>query len=433
MDSHLDLGINAPPSSRLQLEKTTTCAPLHTKGFVEAVNASADPDGFGRDSDIIMKFYYGELLNTTNITYWYNDHASFDQSPYSLSAVLANAGPLDHSPGAFLPVPAINASNADVSLLFIASNSVRYQEACQDPVFSATDLVEDESLGMQVRYFNPDRYVNVVGCTEQYRICNPTNNKCTEKLGIMQFQQTLIENDDELKLNSLQNATATRLVLALQVTSIYHQTYTRLGGALQASDTLQGLDQFYLPPTQWHIEVSGWFDTGLARLQQKSQEYATGPSIVPDGSYVLHPNVSLHLEDAPWKVMCYSQIIHDSSDTMSFSIAGLAILLVLGTIIIFAGLVTDTIVGWIQIRLGKGVHAHTEWQVDNTLFLQKLLHEEMRLGSWDSSGKLPVTRSSEVFKGPADVHASILLESQDTKLGSGENLHLVEEHFGVKQ
>lgn len=414
------------------LEKTTTCAPLHTKGFAEFVNATSDPDGYGRDSDIIMKFYYGELLNTTNITYWYNDHASFDQSPYSLSAVQANAGPLDHDQGAFIPVPAINASNADVSLLFIASNSVRYQEACQDPVFSATDLVENEVMGMQIRYFNPDRYVNVLGCTEQYRVCNPTNNKCTEKLGVMQFQRTLVENDDNLQFNSLQNATAYRLVLALQVSSVYHQTYTRLGGALQASDSLQGLDQAYLPPTQWHTEVGAWFDTGLARLQQKSQEYATGPTIVPDGSYVLHPNVTLHAEDAPYKVMCYSQVVHDSSNSMSFSIAGLAILLILGSIIIFAGLTIDTIFGWLQVRFGRGLHAHTEWQVNDTLCLQMLLHEEMKLGKWDGSGRLPVTRSNERFVGPADAQVDILLGGQDTKLENGDEVALVEEHFDTK-
>lgn len=398
-----------------------------------AVNASDDPDGFGRDSDIILKYYYGELLNTTNITYRYNDHASFDQFPYSLSAVQANAGPISHEGGAFIPVPAINATNADVSLLFIAPNSVRYQTACQDPVFSATDLVEDVSLGLQVRYFNPDRYVSVVGCTEQFRICNPTNNKCTEKLGIMQSQQTLLENDDGLQLNTLQNATASRLLLALQVSSVYHQTYTRLGGALQASDSLQGLDQAYLPPTQWHTEVGSWFDTGLARLQQKSQEYATGPANVLDGSYVIRPNVTKTLADVPWEAMCYSQLVHDSSDSMSFSITGLAILLILGTIIILTGLAIDTIVGWLQVRLGRGLHKHTEWQVNEKLYMQSLLHGEMKLGRWDGSGRLPVTRTDEVFKGPADAQVGILLEAQRSNVESGEEVHLVEEHFGVKQ
>lgn len=429
IDSHHDLGINAPPAGRILLEKTTTCAPLHTKGFAEIVNASSDPDGFGRDSDIILKYYYGELLGVTNITYWYNDHASFDQSPYSLSAVQANAGPIDHDQGGYIPVPAMNVSNADISLLFIAPNSVRYQEPCYDPVFSATDLVDNVTSGIHVHYYNPDRYVSVVGCAEQYRICNPTNNKCTEKLGVMQFQQTLIENGDGLELNVVQNATAVRLTLALQITSVYYQTYTRLGGALEASDSLQGLDQHYLPPTQWHSEVGGWFDTGLARLQQKTQEYATGPAIVPDGSYVLKPNVSLHIEDAPYELMCKSQVVHDSSNTMSFSVTGLAVLLILGSVIIFAGLAVDTIVGWIQVRMGKGLHAHTEWQVNDTLCLQRLLHEEMKLGRWDGNGKLPVTRMDEKFKGPADVQVGVLFKTENGRLESGEEIQLVEEHF----
>lgn len=126
------------------------------------------------------------------------------------------------------------------------------------------------------------------------------------------------------------------------------------------------LSQRYLPPNQWHIEVGSWFDAGLARLQQRTQEYATGPANVPRGSYILTPNPTF-LVDVPYRAMCHSQLVNDSSDTMSFSVLGMSILFGVGAMIIFTSLTIDTIIGWIQLRLQKGLHARTEWLVSDKL------------------------------------------------------------------
>lgn len=85
---------------------------------------------------------------------------------------------------------------------------------------------------------------------------------------------------------------------------------------------------------------------GLALIQQKVQEYATGPATIVSGSYVLHPNRTLAV-DALWVDFCYSQIVNDSSDTMSFSVLGLVLLLGIGGIIICISLTIDSIVGYI--------------------------------------------------------------------------------------
>ena len=261
---------------------------------------------------------------------------------------------------------------------------------------------------------------------------NPGNGKCTDKLGVMQLQTTLQENDDELALNSVQNATAMRLSNALQVSSIYYATFSRLANSLRATESLHGRRQLYLPPNQWHIEVSGWFDTGLARLQKAVQEYATGPLIVPRGSYIVRPDPAKIPADAIWEAMCYSQFINDTTDTMSFSVLGLVLLFGIGFLIIIISMTMEMVVGWIQTRFKTGLHAWAEWRVNDKLQMQRLLFEATGHGRWDDGfvQSVPVTGKDQAFPGPAERH----LKRHNTKeMGiQGGDVQLVTEHFDTK-
>jgi len=428
INSHFDLGINAPSAGRIEVEKTTTCAPVRTRSFVQALNSS-DPRFYGRPDDTIAEYYYGPVVGITNYTYAYNDHAAFDNNGYTLTAVFASAGTTEAT-GGFEPVPALNTTDADLSLLFISANSVYYSEPCGDPVFSANTPYSSNTSGLLLEGYYPDYWVSVLGCTEQYRICDPNTDKCTPGQGLLQLKRAFDANEGGLDINELQKAVATRLLTALQPSSVYDATSIRRGAALRASDTLSMLSQRYLPPNQWHIEVGSWFDAGLARLQQRTQEYATGPANVPRGSYILTPNPTL-LVDIPYRAMCHSQLVNDSSDTMSFSVLGMSILFGVGTMIIFTSLTIDTIVGWIQVRLKKGLHARTEWLVNDKLEMQRLLFEEMKLGKWDDSKSLPVTFKGQTFVGVADRHLDGMLKGQADH-EDGAAAQLVEEHFDSK-
>ena len=427
INSHYDLGINAPSAGRIEVEKTTTCAPLRTRPFVRTLNSS-DPDFYGRPGDTIAEYNYGPMGNVTNYTYAYNDHAAFDGHGYSLSAYSASAG--NAKVGALEPVSALNNSNADLSLVFIAPNSVYYSEPCSDPVFSANSYYSNTDGDVTVEGYYPDYWVSVLGCSEQYRICDPNTNQCTPKQGLMQLQNSFYENRGGPDLNDVQNAIGQRLIGALQVSNVYYATFTRLGAALRASESLSTLSQRYLPPNQWHTEVGSWFDTSLARLQQKTQEYAIGMANVPRGSYILSPNPNI-TADIPYRAMCYSQLVNDSSDTMSFSIVGMGVLFGVGAIIIFMSLTIDTIVGWVQLRLKVGLHARTEWLITDKLEMQRLLFEEMKLGQWDDSRRLPVTFKNQSFVGVADRHLNGMLKGQ-ARCEDGADVQLVEERFDTK-
>ncbi len=428
INSHFDLGINAPSSGRIDLEMTTTCAPLQRRPFARSLNSS-DPDFYGRPDDTIVEYYYGPIPGVSNYTTAYNDHATYDNIGYSLTAFSASAG-TDHTTGGFQPVPAINTTDADLSLLFIAANSVAYSEPCADPIFSANIPYNNTVGEIAISGYYPDYWVTVLGCTEQYRICNPKTNQCTGKQGLMQLSRAFTANEAGLDINDIQSATAQRLLGALQVSTIYYATFSRLGAALRASESLSTLTQRYLPPNQWHIEVGSMFDTGLARLQQKTQEYATGPANVPRGSYVQAPNPNI-AADIPYRAMCYSQLVNDSSDTMSFSVVGLAILFGVGGIIIFVALTIDTIFGWLQLKFNTGLHARTEWLVTDKLEMQRLLFEEVKLGDWDDTKRIPVTWQNQKFVGVADRHLNGMLKGQSSS-GDGAGVQLVEEHFELK-
>lgn len=69
INSHTHLGINAPRNSRVEFEKTTTCAPLTYRNFTKIVNATLDPNSLGRPGDTIYQIYMGEIINVTNMTY----------------------------------------------------------------------------------------------------------------------------------------------------------------------------------------------------------------------------------------------------------------------------------------------------------------------------------------------------------------------------
>jgi hypothetical protein len=80
IDSHLSLGINAPPSDRITYRRITTCAPLHTANYTAIVNGSLP-------GERIQMFFYGNVstegvtLNTYNIS----TYAIASEAGYMLS------------------------------------------------------------------------------------------------------------------------------------------------------------------------------------------------------------------------------------------------------------------------------------------------------------------------------------------------------------
>ena len=71
LDSHEDLGMNAPKSHRVQYRKVTTCSPIHAAGHVTEINIT-NPDLLS-NGDTVVYYKFGDA-GGNNYTYEYNLH-----------------------------------------------------------------------------------------------------------------------------------------------------------------------------------------------------------------------------------------------------------------------------------------------------------------------------------------------------------------------
>ncbi|KAJ9660424.1 hypothetical protein H2198_002542 [Neophaeococcomyces mojaviensis] len=397
IDSLHDLGINSRESDRITFQKVATCAPLNAEEYVRKLKGGEE-SGKGIEGDTIFEFMFGPSISgltgaiITNATYSYNTHTTMDNVGYKLDSEMYQPG--STSAGGWAPVKAINQTSADFNLMFLTANSIYYAEPVDDPMFSAHIGQDLSSVVAGATYYNADNYVAVMGCTDQYQICNPNNNQCSGLVGALQILTTIANDHQRIDFNTVQQAIASRIAITAQESSIHYQVFTRMGSALKASDILTNTLSQTLPVNQWQLEVGGWFDAGLAHIQLKTVEYATGPSNIGPGSYVQTPES----DDTVGQAMCNSQMVNDTSDSMSFSILGMIILFVVGGFIIITAIWLDSIIGWFQMKFNIGTHARMAWLLDDKLQLHRFLNQELNLGQWiHEPNSMPKTKTSEEF------------------------------------
>ena len=386
LSSHSDFGINAPSGGRINFRKVTTCAPITQVDHTTVVQSDGT-DGLGLEGDTIHKYQYGTFAAggiDSNTTYTYNTHSSIDGFGYSLSSTIASPDGTT-----FLPIDTLSRTDADVTLMFLASNSITYYTPNTDPFFSATLKQSAGTFsGVDMTYYKANNWVTVMGCTDQYQFCNPLTSICTPLSGYAEAAAAL----NTTKLNNVQYLVASRIALNTRAMSIHHSISGRGASALRAQELVSENSQNPIPNNQWQIEVDSWFATSFARLQRAIVEYASGPAFVPAGTYVQSPTGPIS------KAMCYSQKVRLTADTVSFSVLGLSIILAVGALVICIYLVLETIVGMIQKRYKWGDHRRLRWIMDDKIQIQRMAFEEAGMGTWENlSGNVPVTTKGDVF------------------------------------
>lgn len=418
LDSQDDLGINAPVNGRVKIQKTSTCAPIQRASYTVAINTTRLGVQPGKLGDTIVYYKYGDWYNDDgsilyNYTWIYNTHSYLDGYGYGVKSFSALGG---QNANGWKPIPALDATDADLSLMFVSANSVSYNQPVDDPIFAAHQPLQVDNT---TTIYETDGPGGVIGCSEQYRICNPVNHKCTPYRGSYQNVAALGSTVDGLGFNLLQNATALRIAVLFMTTSEYRATNTRSGNCLRASEILNEQNSPGLPANQWQIEVSAWFDAGLAALQAGVQQLAANTANLVPGSFLQSYDST---KDEVYHDFCYSQLVNDNAGTISFSILGLAILFIVGGLIIFTSLTIDTVIGYIQQKSGKGLHARMEWLVNDKLQTHMMLMRELRLGQWYTAGiqGIPTTvGGAQKFWGPAEneLRAQSFVDGRDGETG----------------
>ena len=282
-----------------------------------------------------------------------------------------------------------------MSLFLLALNSVHYQNPVTDPFYNSSTPASVILNGVNVTNYIPERPVNALACTDQHQYCNPTNKQCTPLNSYALTHVALNENN--IGLNDDQMVTLLRIDLIPQFLTTYSSVNSRGANALRASETLNGIAGISLPDNQWMTEVNTWFAVSMAKLQQKIIQYATGPGYIPDGMTLVRPI-------AQQKTMCRNQIVRSSTGYTSFSVLGLAIILIIGAALISTSLVLPSLIGLFRRLFRWKQHKGLQWTVDGKFQLQRLAYEEAGQGHWSGGAKsVPLTRKSESIGLPEGV------------------------------
>ena len=272
---------------------------------------------------------------------------------------------------------------------------VVYEAPVADPFFAAsTPYNLPTGDGVNETYYSANQYVNALACIDQHQFCNPSNGKCTPLSGNLQVPTHL----PELGLNDAQASTAITMELTISFLNTYYSVHSRGSNALRASETLDQGIQIPLPDNQWMTEVSTWFAVSMAKLQQRIVQYATGPSYVPEGLTLVGP------ENIYQERVCNNTKIQSQSGTTSFSVLGVSIILIVGSVLIFTSLVLSNVMGFIRRKRHWKEYKTLQWTLDDKLQLQRLAYEEAGQGQWrGGTDSVPVTRRGDKFGVPETV------------------------------
>ena len=362
IDSHRDLGINAPKKDRLTYQRRTMCAVLNDTGRVIESNQST--------SEAMAQAYYGSsLMQSTNFTYSFSNFSSLyteftPQStiPYQVNTQLAyGASQATEYLDTFVPLPELSQTSADLVLFFLSFNG-RYFEPIDDPWFSAHELhLVDTKLVIARKQFARDRLISTLGCRVQHQFCNP-KGVCTPFLGwgqvqdVKSFTTGLTPHQAVLFDRMIRAATASSIS---QVVTSLATTKTPLLAIDQAA-TQTHVVSLKLPDNQWELELRNWHSIAMAQFQRTMVQWSTG-QIAPDPETQL---VRPETEPDAW--FCRNLRV-PSTVYQSFSILYLVLILTIGMLVILVSWNVEGFARWIQLQSSQGSASRIIWDDDHML------------------------------------------------------------------
>ncbi|KAK1752710.1 hypothetical protein QBC47DRAFT_405025 [Echria macrotheca] len=416
IDSQRDLGINTPPESAIRFRKTLTCAPILAEERFSSGNWSTNaPANFSTIPGDRYWYYYLGPSQNGNFTWVMNEFSlqSWTAPPYGLGCSLFN----QVGPSGFQPIPDLQVNNSDLTLLFLTNTAV-YPQKVDDPWYNATG---SEQLEDGQTIFFSNRVLSTMACMEQYQFCNATacaalnglNAYLTNNSGILQ------PGTPELNLNDVQKGVLNLVWSAAQGTTIFEGVGTLGTKLLVAQQYLINVDgsnrvSAPLPSTLWQDEVRNMANLMLAGLQRIVLDFVSPPDIPV--TTVLRGTVSArdYITDAgpefqETKAICNSVRIRDGTAYYNFSVAGLCVILSVGSAVMLINtFCVPNVVFWIRRRILKEeTHsrcAKQAWLESHWLYLLRAVSERGKNGGvrWDveKDGGIPVTRGNTIgFRG----------------------------------
>jgi hypothetical protein len=294
----------------------------------------------------------------------------------------------------FYPIPQLNQSNADLTLHFLSS-ATKFTQPVYDPWFSAQSLYTDK-YRLNQTYYVAEWPVKVVACTEKWQLCMVGTGHCTPLSTLGTLRQQVATNALGMDIYGRQGMIGNRIAFqtlpdiipTLGSGYLLAQQYNTLGYSSA------------VPDNQWILEFENWFGIRLTGIQRYIIDHIVGPSNPRYQRYVVPPPAN-----QTW--MCENQIVQRSGYS-SFSIFGMAIILIVGGLIIVTNLTIDSILGLVRSWIPGRLNGSLEWKLTSLLQLQRMAFEGRNKGTWSKQTSLvPVTDNGDEFVFHDDVEGTI--------------------------
>ncbi|TGJ84260.1 hypothetical protein E0Z10_g4490 [Xylaria hypoxylon] len=241
-----------------------------------------------------------------------------------------------------------------------------------------------------------------LGCTDQYQFCS-TAYKGTSGCGpLASFQDAVAGAAPFFNTSYYAYATTSAKTETYARFQYFADTVYVLNNRISAiisflgprsllsQSNLSGGFQGPIAPNQWQLDVTHWQDISLAAIQQAFLATAIGPTDAE--TLQAHQNYTT----TELKKLCNSQKIR-STTYASFSLFGLYFTFIPGFLIVLTSFLLEPVSAWLHKRKYRQ-HAHLEWTTNATLQLQRLAHEEIRVGTWsECTDTIPVTKADELL------------------------------------
>lgn len=298
----------------------------------------------------------------------------------------------------FTPIPDFYRDDADVTLVSIF-NQARYTGPVTDPLFNAT--ISHQREGSTVEYFTATNDLSVLGCTEQYQFCNAATEKCTDLTGLYRAQDAVYRGD--LSLSAQQTATFRVLWKAAWSMALQWATTILDDTMLLAQDyvfTSRSRSSTALLSTQWEREAHHLHNLSLAVLQRRVNEFASPESFeIQPGTESLDQIVPPNPDDIHTKRICEQQKIHSSAH-ISVSVLGMAVILIIGSVLILLDWTLIQQIFWFRSVTHHRQAKKADWLATGTLQLLRQALEARRVGPWyEGDGLFPVLAKKRTFTG----------------------------------
>lgn len=286
-----------------------------------------------------------------------------------------------------MPIAELNLSDAIVDLFFLSAPGVKFITQVDDDWYSAHrpagTIYTADSPNERAPVFSFDRPANVLACASRTQVCNPSTGRCSP-LSIAPMGDSIWSSQQQKDIFQYWFSNVAT------VNPVFDQVVATLGvKALKARDGfVKGL-LGSIPPNQWQEELLYWHSISMAALQRITVDMATGGSDPSINKYIKKTS------DASGDQSCLPQKARSTAYT-SFSVLGLAIIFILGGLIILLATIIEPFCAFLQKKYQRNTYQWLEWVTNNPFQLQRMVHEQIGLGTWNETATdIPVTVSGE--------------------------------------